>query len=79
MKMTAVDTLFKKKESYPPMSPSKTQAHYCLVCRDQRSLVKDVKVLPNDGCVTYQKPVIYDFKIRKLKDTNKQFIFREKI
>lgn len=58
---------------------SKTQVHYCFVRRDQKKPVNDIKALPIEGCITQKKADTYDFKVRKLKNTNKQFIFRENI
>ena len=60
-------------------SPSKTQVDYRLVWRSQRSFLKDVKILPSKECITKHKPLLYDFKIRKVKGTKRNFLPKRKI
>ena len=54
------------------LSHLKTQVDYCLVRRNQR---KFAKVLPSEEC----KPLLCDFKTRKVKDTMIKFVPRRKI
>ena len=64
--------LFHKRKSHPvtyESGPSKMQVEYCLVRRDQRKFVKDMKALPSERCITQHKQVLCNFKIRKVNDT----------
>ena len=68
MNMTVRNTTFKNRASHLVNNvpgPSKTQANYCLVRKDQR---KD-----SDDCITQHRQLISDFKIRKVNDTWRKF------
>ena len=34
-----------------------------------KKVLKDMKAVPGEECITQHKPLVYDFKIRKVKDT----------
>ena len=55
------------------------EVDYCLVKRNQSKFFKDRKVLPSDVCTIQPKPLIPNFKIRKVKDQRKMFVPRRKI
>ena len=60
MKMTVGNTLFKKKESnlVPYKSDkSNTHADYCLVRRNLKKILKDIKVLRSEDFITHNKPL----------------------
>ena len=82
MNMTVGNTLFKMRVShlvtYEP-GPYKRNVDHCLVKRKQRKFLKDIKVLPSEECITQRKPLVYDLKIIKVKDTRKMFVPRIKI
>ena len=42
--------------------PSKTQLDYSLTGRNQRKLLKDIKVLPREECITQHKPLVCNKK-----------------
>ena len=45
--------------------PSKTQVDCCLLRRNQRKVLKGIKVLPKAECFTRHMSLIFDFKIKK--------------
>lgn len=50
-----------------------------MIRRDQKKLAKYIKLLLSEVCITQYKPLVYDFKIRKVKDTNRNFVPRKGI
>ena len=68
MNMAVGNILFKNKAShlvtYKP-GPSKIQVDYCLVRRNQRKFLKDIKFLRSKECITEHKVLVFEFKIRK--------------
>ena len=82
MNMTLGNTPFKKRAIHLvtyESGPSKTQIDYCLVKRNQRNLLKDIKFLPNEEYITQHKPLVCNFKIKKLKSTRGEFVPRRKV
>ena len=81
MNITVGNTLFKKKTShlvtYESVS-SKTQVYHCLVMRNKRKFLEDMKVLSSEECITKHKPLVCDFKTRKVQDTSRKFLSRRK-
>ena len=41
--------------------------------------MKDINILPSEECISQYKPLVCDFKIRKVKDTRKNFVPKKKI
>ena len=41
--------------------------------------MKDIKVFPNEECITQRKPLACDFKVKKVKDTNKEVAPKRKM
>ena len=81
MSMTVGNKLFKKRASHlatHESGPSKTQVKYCLVRRNQKQFLKDTKVLHCEECITQHKPLVCDFKIRKVKDTRRKSVLTRK-
>ena len=79
---SAGNTLFRKKTSNLlacEPGPSKTQVDYCLIRRNQRKFLKDIKVLSSEEYITQHNPLICDFKIRKVKDTRRKFVPKKRI
>ena len=82
MDMIVANTFFKKRDSHLVTYESgsaKTQVDYCLVRKDQRKLLKDIKVIPSEECIAQHKPVICNLKIKKVKSTRRRFVPRRKI
>ena len=88
MDMAVGRTLSKKRANHLvtcESGPSKTQFDYCLLRRNQRKFLKDIKVLPKAECpksylsLTQHKPLILDFKIGKVNDSNRKFVSRRNI
>ena len=52
--------------------PPKTLVDYYLFRIDQGKFVKDTKVLTSEECITQNKLLVCDFKIRKVKDSGMQ-------
>ena len=44
-----------------------------------RKFLKDIQVLPSEKCITQYQPLIFDFKMRKVKDIRTKFLPRKKI
>ena len=81
MNMAVGNTLFKKRASHLvtyETGPSKTQVDYFLV-RSNQKLLKDKKVLPSDDYLSQPKPLVCEFKIRKVKDPRRKFVPRRMI
>ena len=62
----------------------KTQApkrdfFYFFVKKDQRTFMKNIKLISSEDFITKHKPLIRDFKIRKVKDTKRKFVSRKKL
>ena len=79
--MTVENTLFKKRLSYlvtHESGQSKIQV-YCLLSTNRRKFLKDIIVLLSEECITQHKPLVCDFKIRKVKDTRRNSVHRRKI
>ena len=82
MNIPVGNTFFKKRVSHlvtHESRPSKTQLDYCLIRRNQRKFLKDMKVLPSEECITQYKPLVCDFKKRKVKDTRNKSATSRKI
>ena len=58
---------------------AKTQVDYLLVWKRDRKLLSDVKVIPSEEIVTQHKPVVCDFKVKKVHEVKRKFIPRRKI
>ena len=41
--------------------------------------MKNIKISPRKECITQHKILVCDFKIRKVKDSKRRFVFRRKI
>ena len=41
--------------------------------------MKEIKILASEECIIQHKPLVYDFKIRKVKDTRRNVVSRRKI
>lgn len=67
-------SLFKERAG-----PSKTQFDYCFVRRNQTKFLKDIKILPREECITKHQSLVFDFKIRIVKVTRRNFLARRKI
>ena len=81
MNMAVDNTLFKKRASHLvtyETGPSKTQVDYFLV-RSNQKLLKDRKALPSDDYLSQSKPLVCEFKIRKVKDPRRKFVPRRMI
>ena len=59
--------------------PKKFQEGYCLIRIKQGKSVKDIKFLPIKESILYPKPLVSQFKIRKLEDTRIKLLPRRKI
>ncbi|KAK3893379.1 hypothetical protein Pcinc_002812 [Petrolisthes cinctipes] len=82
MDMLVANTVFKKRESHLVTYESgtaKTQVDYLLVRKKDRKLLSDVKVIPSEEIVTQHKPVVCDFKVKKVCQVKRKFIPRRKI
>ena len=82
MDMLVANTVFKKRESHLvtyESGTSKTQVDYLLVRKRDRKLLSDVKVIPSEEIVTQHKPVVCDFKVKKVHEVKRKFIPRRKI
>ena len=86
MDMIVANTFFKKRDSHlvtyksgSESGSAKTQVDYCLVRKGQRKLLKDIKVVPSEECITQHKPVICNLKIKKVKSNRRRFVPRRKI
>ena len=71
---TVRKTIFKKTESHLTIHESVD-----LVRGDQRKFLNDIKVSPSEKCITQYKPLLCDFKVRKIKNTRIKFVSRKKI
>ena len=72
--MIVGNTLVRKLASsliFYEYSPPKNLVDYCLVKRDQKTFLKDIKVLCSWRVQNPDKPMICDFKIQKVKDTRR--------
>ena len=76
------NTVLKKRANhlvtYEPV-PKKFQEDYCLIRINQGKSVKDIKFLPIKESVLYHKPLVSQFKKRKLEDTRIKLLPRRKI
>ena len=82
MDMIVGNTFFQKRDTHLvtyESGLSKTQIDYCLVRRTQRKLLKDVKVVPGEECITQHKPLVCDFKIKAKKSIKRKFVPRRKV
>ena len=82
MNMTVWYTLFQEKESHLvtyESGPANIQVGYCLVRKDLTKFVTNMKVLPSEECFTQHKPLVGEFKIRKVKNTKRKFVTTRKI
>ncbi|KAK3896219.1 hypothetical protein Pcinc_000141 [Petrolisthes cinctipes] len=82
MDMLVANTVFKKRESHLVTYESgtaKTRVDYLLVRKKDRKLLSDVKVIPSEEIVTQHKPVVCDFKVKKVCQVKRKFIPRRKI
>ena len=52
----------------------KNSVDYCLVRRSQLKFLKDMKVLLSEECITQHKLLVCDLKVRKVKDTRRNFV-----
>ena len=52
---------------------------YCLVRRNQKKCSKDTNVSPSEECITQHKPLVCDFKIRKVKEARRKVLASRKI
>ena len=69
--------LFTKRESHLVTYQSgenQSQIDYILVKRQNIKLVRDVKVIPNEECVTQHKILACDTRIVKREDRCKKFV-----
>ena len=79
MTRTVRKTIFKKTASHLIIHesvPAKSKVD--VVRGNQRKFLNDIKVSPSEKCITQYKPLLCDFKIRKIKNTIK-FVPRKKI
>ena len=84
--MTVKSTFFKTNIKEKPShlltyesGPSKTLIDYCIVRRNERKFLKDIKALPSEEFITQYKPLACDFMIRNIKDTSRNNAPRRKI
>lgn len=81
MNITVGNTLFKKRTGHLVIYESvslKTQVYHCLVIRNKRKYLEDMKVLSSEECITKHKPLECDFKTRKVQDKSGKFLSRRK-
>ena len=82
MNMAVGNTFFKKRASHLntyESGPSKLYVHHCMPRGNQRKLLRDIKVLHNEECITQHKPVSCDYKMRKVTGNRRMFLPRRKI
>ena len=80
------NTFFKNRASHLVLvtyefDSSKTHVSYCLERRNQRKSLKDIKLLPRSLLLKHKllhKPLVYEFTIRKLKDTRRKLVSMRK-
>ena len=56
-----------------------TQVDYILVKKKDRKYLQDVKVIPGEEFVTQHKPVICDFRIKKVYKVKRKYTPRRKV
>ena len=55
-----------------------TQVDRCFIRKNQRKFFKDINILTSEECITQHKPLVCDFKLRKVEDTRRKFVPRKK-
>ena len=82
MDMLVANTIFKKRNSHLVAYESgiaMTQVDYILVKKKDRRYLQDVKVIPGEKFVTQHKPVICDFRIKKVYKVKRKYTPRRKV
>ena len=73
--LVASYSLFMKRESHLVTYQSgENQIDYILIKRQNIILVRDVKAIPNEECVTQHKLLVCDARIVKSEDRYKKFV-----